>query len=87
MVLLDTSFLYTLYNQNDPKHPTTKKTYSQMLDGKYGRIILLDYVLDELMTLIAARTKSIKLATQIGEIVLQDTREYMTLLMCGESEF
>jgi predicted nucleic acid-binding protein len=58
-----------------------------MLDGKYGEIVLLDYVFDELITLVASRSRNAKLAKHIGRIILQDSKEYMTMLFCSESEF
>ncbi len=86
-VLLDTSFLYVFYNKNDPKHTTIKKVYSQMLDGEFGQIILLDYVFDELITLISARTRNTKIAAQIGENILHDSKDYLALSFCGERDF
>ena len=55
MIIIDTNVFYSFYNSSDRDHEIARDIYSKILDGHYGKPILLDYVFDELITLIQTR--------------------------------
>lgn len=58
VLLLDTGFILALRNENDENHKYAKElTKDKILKGLYGKIIVTDYIFDELMTLISVRIK------------------------------
>lgn len=65
-ILLDTSFLYSFYDEQDSYHDGVRKSYAKMLDGEYGVPILLDYVFDEFVTLVQIRTGRNDIAIENG---------------------
>lgn len=79
MIIIDTSVFYSFYNSSDRDHEIARDIYSKILDGLYGKPILLDYVFDELTTLIQTRRNN-KLASQIGSIIMNDTEDVLELM-------
>jgi uncharacterized protein len=55
-VFLDTGFYFALLAEKDENHERSKEILVELVDGHYGAIYTSDYVLDEAMTLINART-------------------------------
>lgn len=55
VILLDTSFLYALFNSKDPYNSRAIEILKDIEDSKYGRPIVTDYIVDELLTLIYVR--------------------------------
>lgn len=79
MIIIDTNVFYSFYNSSDSDHQIARGLYSKILDGLFGQPILLDYVFDELSTLIQTR-KDNKLASQIGSILIKDTEDVLELI-------
>ncbi|MCE7736580.1 MAG: type II toxin-antitoxin system VapC family toxin [Candidatus Heimdallarchaeota archaeon] len=87
LIILDTNFFYAFYNANDNDHQRARTIYSEILDGQYGKPILLDYVFDELATLVQSRSNSNKKATELGSIVMRDTEDILQFIMINQLLF
>ena len=86
VVFLDTGFILALRNKDDVNYPIAKNIYkNQILQGQYGKIIVTDYVYDEIMTLIVVRIKSSKFAKKTSKFVLNTPR--ITFLFITEEIF
>ncbi len=69
MILIDTNILYSIFNEDDDNHKVGMVLIEEILQGGYGKPVILDYVFNELLTLIYIRTKNIKRSTEIGEFI------------------
>lgn len=86
-LLFDTDFLYARYNNRDERHKDTNIVYKKIMLGEYGNPVLLDYVFDELVTLIQVRSSG-KIAREVGQELLSliDSK-LITLLQVNSSDF
>ena len=73
MIVLDSSFLLAYYNTRDVHHASAARTMIQLIGGKWGRGLLLEYVFLETVTVLRAR-RDRKVAVTVGRILL-DARE------------
>ncbi len=55
-IFLDTGFYFALIAEKDLNHKRSLELLKEIANGKYGMIYTSDYILDEAMTLINART-------------------------------
>lgn len=76
MIVLDSSFLIAYYNTRDVHHAAAARIMVQLLGGKWGQALLLEYVFLETVTVLRAR-RDVKVATTVG----------MTLLEASEVDF
>ena len=60
-VILDTGFIFGFLNKDDVRHTEAKTCLKQIVKGEFGQVYTSDYVVDELFTLIRARTRNEKL--------------------------
>lgn len=60
-VLLDTGVLFAFLNRDDERHPEARRLLGALAKGTWGSSFVSEYVVDELFTLIRARTRSRKL--------------------------
>ena len=58
VVTLDTGFILALRNEDDTYYEQTVSVMEEILKGKFGQIIVTDYVFDEVATLAMIRTKN-----------------------------
>ena len=65
MIVLDTCLLYSNFAEDDEMHGIARTIFTKILDGKFGQPILLDYVYNELFTLIYIRTKNFELCKEL----------------------
>lgn len=86
MIIIDTNIFYAFYNVNDVDHDRAKGIYTRVLDGEYGKPVLLDYVFDELTTLIQVRNNN-KLASQIGAVLMKDTEDVLEFMQVSFPTF
>jgi len=86
-ILLDTGYLFSLYNVEDKQHRVVQISYDQLLNGEYGIPIILDYVFDELVTLIQYRTNRNDIATEVGNIILSDCDKFIQFARVDKSIF
>ncbi|MCY0859644.1 MAG: PIN domain-containing protein [Sulfolobaceae archaeon] len=76
MIVLDTSFLYAYLNKNDSKHGIALSVMDDIEEGKYGKPILLDYVIEELLNL-AINKQPFNYVKELSESVLQLKGKYL----------
>lgn len=55
-VFLDTGIYYALQNEGANRHVAARSAFSSALPGRFGAVFTSDYVFDELVTLVYART-------------------------------
>ncbi|HXE31172.1 MAG TPA: type II toxin-antitoxin system VapC family toxin [Terriglobales bacterium] len=55
MIVLDTSFLLGLVNQQDVHHEAARRLQSELRSGRWGQGALLEYVMVELMNMMVKR--------------------------------
>ena len=86
VVILDTGFILALRNKNDQNHEIAINLMkNSLLKGIYGRIILTDYVYDELMTLILVRIKNKQFALDTKNFLLKSKK--LTLMKITDEVF
>lgn len=75
VIFLDTGFILALRNNDDVNHSKAKDVFiKNILPGTYGKIIVTDYVADEIMTLILNRIKNKSFATKTKEFLFNTTK-------------
>ncbi len=77
-IIIDTGVIFSFYNKNEKNHVRSRIIIRDILKGIYGQPLLLDYVFDELMSLIQYRTKRNDLATKVGNAILKHKVYYLT---------
>ncbi len=70
VLILDSSFLIAYHNKNDVHHPASSKIMEDVLDGKFGVALLLEYVFLEVVTVLLAR-RGLAVATSVAATLLQ----------------
>ena len=81
MLLLDSSFLIAYHNDRDVHHQKAKELMAELLDGSWSRVILLEYVFLEVMTVLQAR-RGLATANRVAAVLLS-ARE-LELLPCSD---
>ena len=86
VVLLDTGYILALRNKDDNNLTKAKNTFgNDILTGKYGKILITDYVVDEIMTLILNRIKKKLFVEKTRDFLLKTTK--IILLLIDEELF
>ena len=85
VVFLDTGFILAIRNSDDINHIKATKIMKECLSGKFGRIIVSNFVFDETVTLTLVRTHNKNLVKDIGDYILNSPR--INLLHLSETEF
>ena len=85
VVFLDTGFILAIRNFDDINHIKATEIMRKCLSGKYGRIIVSNFVFDETVTLTLVRTNNKNLVKDIGDYILNSQR--IILLHLSEIEF
>ncbi|MEM2874667.1 MAG: type II toxin-antitoxin system VapC family toxin [Candidatus Hadarchaeales archaeon] len=73
-IFLDTCVLIAARNADDKNHARAKEIMRSVLKGEHGEIYTSDYVIDEAITLMLRRTRSLRLAIDMGDHVLSSPR-------------
>lgn len=73
MIILDTSFIVAFYNTRDENHQKAVGLMQDIINGKYGRLYVTDYIFDEIVTVIFIRLKNLSKTVKIGEIIKKST--------------
>lgn len=81
MILLDTSFIVAFHNTRDVHHTAAKPTMDDILAGKWGQALLLEYIFLEVATVLLAR-RGLPVAASVASILLQ-ARE-VDFIPCSE---
>ena len=69
-IFLDTSVFVAFANTRDAKHEEARDIVDGLLEGRWGRGITSDFVLDETVTVTLARTRHVETAILVGETIL-----------------
>lgn len=81
MIVLDSSFLVACHNARDAHHAAAASVLAEIMAGRWGRGLLLEYVFLEVMTVLLVR-RGLDVATRIGSRLL-DARE-VDFVPCSE---
>ena len=73
-IFIDTGIFVAVLNSDDDSHPRAKELWKKALKGEFGQIYTSDYVIDETVTLILARTKNHNLAIKSGKYIIDSPR-------------
>ena len=79
MIILDTSFVVSYKIEDDTNHRKAAELMKEIAEGKYGEVIISDYIFDEAVTVILVRSKSLSLAVETGN----DLRKYANIDKIG----
>lgn len=55
VILLDSSFLIAFQNRSDVHHAAASRVMPDLIEGAFGRLLLLEYVFLEVVTVLLAR--------------------------------
>lgn len=75
MIFLDTGFLIAIEVETDQHHNEAMKILKEISSGIYGQAYISDYIFDEAVTLVAARTNDIRRAIKFGD-TLRNSSEF-----------
>lgn len=81
MVVLDSSFLIAYHNSRDVHHAAAAPAMDELIAGKWGRGLLLEYVFLEVVTVLLAR-RGLSVALTVGTALLR-ARE-LDFVPCSE---
>lgn len=81
MILLDTSFIVAFHNSRDVHHAAAKPVMSDILSGKWGQALLLEYIFLEVATVLLVR-RGLPVASSVASVLLQ-ARE-IDFIPCSE---
>jgi predicted nucleic acid-binding protein len=76
MILLDSSFLVAYANTRDKNHGSALKIQKDIDDGKYGTMVITDYIFDEIVTRMFKEVAYAGNISNYGQAIL-DTIELM----------
>lgn len=67
MIFLDTSFIVAAEVTHDSNHSRANAVKDALVGGKFGPVVISDYVFDEAVTVTFVRTKDLAAAKILGE--------------------
>jgi predicted nucleic acid-binding protein len=70
LIVLDSSYLIAFHNAGDVHHQAAADVMSDLLIGRWGQVLLPEYVFLEVTTVIAAR-RGVAKAAEVGRVLLQ----------------
>ncbi len=70
MIILDSSFIIAYHNTRDVHHAAARPVMEEIISGKWGRPLLLEYVFLEVVTVLLARRGS-AVASSVASTLLQ----------------
>lgn len=83
MIFLDTSFIVAYKIENDANHEKAKGIIKKIAEGEHGLPVISDYVFDETITFIFAKSKLLSLTVEIGN----ELRSYVEIVKIDELLF
>jgi predicted nucleic acid-binding protein len=69
VIVLDSSFIIGYYNERDAHHPAAQLLMERFLAGDWGKGLLLEYVLLEVVTVLLLR-RDLAVAARVGRMLL-----------------
>ena len=73
MILLDTSLVVSYSIETDVNHAKADQVMKGVFGNAYGRALVSNFIFDECVTVIFAKSKSRSLATKVGESLKSST--------------
>ena len=70
MIVLDSSFVIAYHNSRDVHHDAALAAFTALLDGRWGPLLLPEYVFLEVVTVLARR-RDLGTAVAVGDILLR----------------
>jgi len=71
MIILDTSFIISYFNERDENHLASIELMKELADLKFGPLHITDYIFDEVVTVSFVRLKNLRKAVEIGNHLLR----------------
>lgn len=81
MILLDSSFLVAYHNTRDVHHESARGVMQELVSGRWGRALLLEYVFLEVVTVLRAR-RGLPAASSVATALLQ--AQEVDFVRCSE---
>ena len=81
MIVLDSSFLIAFHNRRDVHHAAAASAMESLLRGEFGRLLLIEYVFLEVVTVLLAR-RGHRAALDVADILLD--AEEVDFLPCSD---
>jgi predicted nucleic acid-binding protein len=69
LLILDSSFLVAFHNKQDAHHSAADRVMEELLEGRFGQALLLEYVFLEVVTVLLAR-RGLAVATSVAHALL-----------------
>lgn len=66
MICLDTSFLISVEVETDQNHNKAIKVRDDVINGKFGKAVISDYIFGETLTVTLGKTKNLAKAVFVG---------------------
>ncbi|MCX6641989.1 MAG: type II toxin-antitoxin system VapC family toxin [Candidatus Bathyarchaeota archaeon] len=80
-VFLDTGIYVAFHNTRDLNHKRATQLITSILKGEFGAAYTSDYIFDEAVTVVLARTRRHDLALDLGNIILSNKKPALTELI------
>jgi predicted nucleic acid-binding protein len=81
VIVVDSSFLIGFYNDRDAHHESARALMRDLLAGRWGKGLLLEYVFLEVVTVLLLRVNRVA-ATDVAQILLE--AEELEFVPCSE---
>ncbi len=75
MILFDSGPLLAYVNDKDPHHKASVDLMTVSLKGVYGKLLVTNYIVDEVLTLALVRTRSCKYGEEILKVIRSEKGE------------
>ena len=74
MIILDTSFIASYFNERDQNHLKAAELMKGIANLKFGPVYITDYIFDETVTVAFIRLKNLPKAVEIGNHLLKSSK-------------
>jgi len=74
MIILDTSFVVSYFNERDKNHLKAVELMKSIANLKFGSVYITDYIFDETLTVGFIRMKNLTKAVEIGNYLLKSLK-------------
>lgn len=86
MIFLDSGFLYAYVNVKESSHKLVTSQMKQIILGKYGSIVISNFIYDEVLTLARARTRDCKVGNKIKILIKKEINGKKLIKMINITE-
>jgi len=85
---VDTGILVAFHNRRDVNHERAREIIQEILEGQHGVAYTSDYIFDEAVTVAQFRTKDLRIAKSVGELILgEETHPFLNIRRVTERGF